>query len=63
MNTGLRRFLGTAIFAFGLFAAQFAHAQNAIDSFNVTQQGGQVVVRMGFKEPLPAVPGSFTVAT
>ena len=63
MKTSLRRFFGLAILAFGLFAAQAALAQNAIDSFNVTQQGGQITVRMGFKEPLAAAPGSFTVAS
>jgi len=63
MTTSLRNFFGSAIFAFGLLAAQAALAQNAIDSFSATQQGGQVVVRMGFKEPLPGVPGSFTVAS
>ncbi len=63
MIMSLRKFFGLAIFAFDLFAAQAALAQNAIDSFNVTQQGGQVIVRMGFKEALPAVPGSFTVAS
>jgi type IV pilus assembly protein PilQ len=62
MTTSLRKFFGLAIFAFGLFAAQAALAQNAIDSFNVTQQGGQITVRMGFKEPLAGAPGSFTVA-
>ena len=62
MTTSLRKFFGLAIFAFDLFAAQTALAQNAIDAFNVTEQGGQVVVRMGFKEALPGVPGSFTVA-
>jgi len=58
----LRKFFGLAIFAFDLFAAQAALAQNAIDSFNATQQGGQVIVRMGFREALAGVPGSFTVA-
>ena len=62
MSTRMRKFFGLGIFAFGLFAAQAALAQNAIDSFNVTQQGGQIIVRMGFKEPLTGAPGSFTVA-
>ena len=53
MTTSLGRYFGLAIFAFDLFAAQAALAQNAIDAFNVTQQGGQVIVRMGFKEALP----------
>ena len=63
MTTSLRKFFGLGIFAFGLFAAQAALAQNAIDSFNVTQQGGRIIVRMGFKEPLAGAPGSFTVAS
>ena len=63
MSTSLRKFFGPVIFAFGLFAAQAALAQNAIDSVNVTRQAGQVIVRMGFKEPLAGAPGSFTVAS
>ena len=63
MTTNLRKFFGPVIFAFGLFAAQAAMAQNAIDSVNVTRQAGQVIVRMGFKEPLAGAPGSFTVAS
>ena len=62
MNINLGRFFGLAMVAVGLCAAQTALAQNAIDSFNVTQQAGQIIVRMGFKEPLAGVPGSFTVA-
>jgi len=45
-----------------LFGAAVAHAQNAIESFNVTQQGGKVEVRITTKEPLSAVPPNFTVA-
>ena len=63
MTTNLRKFFGPAIFAFALFAAQAVPAQNAIDSFDVTQQAGQIVVRMGFKEDLASVPASFTVAS
>ena len=62
MNKSLRSILGLAILAMGLLAARSALAQNVIDSFNVTQQGGQIIVRMGFKEPLAGAPGSFTVA-
>jgi len=62
MNTSLRKFFGMALFAFGLIAAQIASAQNSIESFNVTQQGGQVIVRVGLKSALSAVPASFTVA-
>jgi type IV pilus assembly protein PilQ len=35
---------------------------NSIESFDVTQQGGNVVVRITTKEPLKSVPPSFTVA-
>ena len=35
---------------------------NSIESFNVSQQGGKVVVRIQTKSPLPAVPPSFAVA-
>jgi type IV pilus assembly protein PilQ len=41
-----------------------AQAQgNAIESFNVVQQGGKVVVRIATKEPLTAVPANFSVAS
>jgi type IV pilus assembly protein PilQ len=39
----------------------FAQA-NSIESFDVGQQGGNIVVRITTKEPLKAVPPSFTVA-
>ena len=35
---------------------------NSIESFDVGQQGGNIVVRITTKEPLKAVPPSFTVA-
>ena len=41
--------------------AVFAQA-NSIESFDVAQQGGNVVVRITTKEPLKSVPPSFTVA-
>jgi type IV pilus assembly protein PilQ len=62
MNMNLRKLFGLAITAFCLVSAQAALGQNAIDSFNVTQQGGQIIARVGFKEALTAAPGSFTVA-
>jgi type IV pilus assembly protein PilQ len=52
-----------ALFALSLVTVQIALAQNAIESFNVGQQGGQVIVRIGLKNPLAAAPASFTVAT
>jgi len=42
----------------GVAAAQ----ANSIEAFDVTQQGGKVVLRITTKEPLRAVPPSFTVA-
>ncbi|MGE3162693.1 MAG: type IV pilus secretin PilQ [Burkholderiales bacterium] len=42
----------------GVAAAQ----GNSIEAFDVTQQGGKVVLRIMTKEPLRAVPPSFTVA-
>ncbi|MBI3375975.1 MAG: type IV pilus secretin PilQ [Betaproteobacteria bacterium] len=36
---------------------------NSIEAFNVTQQGGKVVVRIQTKLPLAAVPPNFTVAS
>jgi type IV pilus assembly protein PilQ len=41
--------------------AAFAQA-NSIESFDVTQQGGNVLVRITTKEPLKSAPPSFTVA-
>ncbi|MEO8145051.1 MAG: type IV pilus secretin PilQ [Betaproteobacteria bacterium] len=41
--------------------AVFAQA-NSIESFDVAQQGGNVVVRITTKEPLKSAPPSFTVA-
>ncbi len=45
------------LLGFGLAWAQ----SNSIESFNVSQQGGKVVVRIQTKNPLPAVPPSFAV--
>ena len=42
----------------GLVLAQ----ANSIESFDVAQQGGNVVVRITTKEPLKSAPPSFTVA-
>jgi len=49
--------------AAGFAWAGIAFAQaNSIESFDVGQQGGNIVVRITTKEPLRAVPPSFTVA-
>ncbi len=42
----------------GIAAAQ----ANSIDSFDVTEQGGKVLVRITTKSPLSAVPPNFSVA-
>ena len=56
------RILTTALFFLAGFAPE-AHAQsNSIDGFNVTQQGGRIVVRVTLKEALKTAPASFTVA-
>src|SRR6185369_7260831 len=47
----------------GLVWTGLALAQaNSIEAFDVAQQGGNVVVRITTKEPLKALPPSFTVA-
>ncbi len=43
--------------------AGLAAAQNSIEGFDVTQQGGAVVVRVTTKEALKSVPPNFTVAS
>jgi type IV pilus assembly protein PilQ len=54
-----------AFWATALWAASagMALAQNSIEGFEVTQQGGKVVVRITTKEPLRSVPPNFTVAS
>jgi type IV pilus assembly protein PilQ len=50
-------------FALWLAATGIALAQaNSIESFDVSQQGGKLVVRITTKEPLGAVPPNFAVA-
>lgn len=56
------RLLTIALLMLAWFA-QAAYAQsNSIEGFNVTQQGGRIVVRITLKEPLKNPPASFTVA-
>lgn len=43
-------------------AAGAADGQNRIESFNVTQQGGEVLMKLTFREPLAAPPVGFAVA-
>jgi len=60
--------LGTALAALALvLAAPLAWAQagakNSVDSINFSQvQGGKIIVKIGLKEPLAAVPQGFTVS-
>jgi type IV pilus assembly protein PilQ len=51
-------------FALWLAAAGVALAQsNSIEAFDVSQQGGKVVVRITTKEPLSSVPPNFAIAS
>ncbi|HEY4373446.1 MAG TPA: type IV pilus secretin PilQ [Burkholderiales bacterium] len=59
MSAGPIRILAAA----GLMmAACVAMAQNSIESMNVTQQGGAVIVKVNLKEPPANPPAGFTVA-
>ena len=51
-----------AFAALFLFQGTALAQANAIETFDVTQQGGNVVMRITTKEPLKAAPPSFTVA-
>jgi type IV pilus assembly protein PilQ len=64
MNT-LKKLMNLgALLAFWLSGCGLAFAQaNSIEAFDVAQQGGNIVVRITTKEPLKAVPPSFTVAS
>src|SRR4051812_41849800 len=59
----------TAFYAFALWLtrigvalAQAGTPANTIEAFDVTQQGGKVVVRITMKEALRSVPPNFAVA-
>jgi type IV pilus assembly protein PilQ len=55
----------TALYGFALWLAAtgIALAQaNSIESFDVSQQGGKIIVKITTKEPLGSVPPSFAVA-
>jgi type IV pilus assembly protein PilQ len=60
----VRRIIQAAICPFGLLLlVSLARAQqNSIENFDVTQAGGQVLVRVTLKNPIAAAPGSFTIA-
>jgi len=63
-NTLVSRLIQLSIVALGLLLqAPLARAQaNSIDNFQVTQSGGQVIVRVTLKNPIASAPGSFTIA-
>ena len=46
-----------------MISACLAYAQNTIESLNVTQQGGAVVLKINLKEAPAAVPAGFAVAS
>lgn len=54
--------LGGLLFSGTLFAQDAKPSANEIQSINVAQQGGSVMVKLSLKEPLTAVPASFSVA-
>lgn len=64
-TTRLQSFYAAAILALAAGLAGFAPgalAQNSIEAFNVSQQAGQVLVRLTLKAPIGTAPASFTVA-
>ena len=62
MNGKAMRIIGG--FALWLAGVGLALAQsNAIESFDVTEQAGKVIVRVTTKEPLRSVPPNFAVAS
>src|SRR4029077_4361590 len=63
-NILVRRLIQAAILPVGLLllALPVRAQQNSIDNFDVTQNGGQVIVRVTLKNPITAAPGSFTIA-
>src|SRR5215467_14371045 len=63
-NTLVRRLIQVSIVPLCLFLlVPLARAQqNSIENFEVTQSGGQVIVRVNMKSPIASAPGSFTIA-
>jgi len=63
-NTLVRRLIQVSIVPLCLFLlVPLARAQqNSIENFEVTQSGGQVIVRVTMKSPIASAPGSFTIA-
>src|SRR5690348_14283787 len=63
-NARMRRFIQAAICPLGLFllVSLVQAQQNSVENLDVTQFGGQVLVRVTLKTPITAIPGSFTIA-
>ncbi len=61
----MAKFLGVSGFLTAFLWAALALAQtppNSVETFNVSQQNGKVIVKLTLKEALKSPPGSFTVA-
>src|SRR5689334_10593340 len=58
------RFIQASICPLGLFllVSLVQAQQNSVENLDVTQFGGQVLVRVTLKTPIKAIPGSFTIA-
>ena len=62
MGRYTERFRQAGLAVLAVMAAGAAWAQNAIENFSVSQQAGQVLVRVTTKAPLAVPPASFTIA-
>src|SRR2546423_9254439 len=60
----VRSFIRAAICPSGLLllVSVASAQQNSIETFDVTQSGGQVLIRLTLKNPIESAPGSFTIA-
>ncbi|HQO28220.1 MAG TPA: type IV pilus secretin PilQ [Accumulibacter sp.] len=58
----LLAWLGILLLTFGAVHAQEQASQNAIEALNVVQQGSVINVKVGFKQPLRALPPAFSVS-
>src|SRR5229473_372278 len=60
----VRRFIQGVICPFGLLllVSVASAQQNSIENFDVTQSGGQVLIRLTLKNPVASTPGTFTIA-
>lgn len=54
--------VGVLLMLFGAVHAQELASLNAIESINVVQQGSVINVKVGFKQPLRAMPSAFSVS-